>query len=137
MAIQSASVELLVQKGKFVPEVAVAIAEAFEMMLESAQLVTVPILDSRLGLARAESREEMAGLRAELREEIAALRAELREEMAHLRAELHVEIANLRAELLGEIAKLRSEMVRWVFTVMLGNVAITAGVTAVLNSLQR
>lgn len=36
-----------------------------------------------------------------------------------------------------EIQALKAELVRWVFIVMLGNVALTAGITAILNTLQR
>ena len=32
---------------------------------------------------------------------------------------------------------IKAELVRWVFLVMLGNVALTAGITAILNALQR
>ena len=115
MAIQAAAVEVLMEKGRFESSVAVAIAEAVDMTIAAYQIVTVPVLDLRLG----------------------ELRAEFKVEMARLRAEFKEDIASLRAELSGEIAQSRAELVRWVFLVMLGNVALTAGVTALLNYVQR
>ncbi len=47
-------------------------------------------------------------------------------------AELRLEIGDVRVE----IERSKSELVRWVFLVMLGNVALSAGATAVLNMLQ-
>ena len=80
MNIQAAAVEVLIDKAHFEPKVALAVAEAIDMSLGDAKLVTVPILDARL-------------------------------------------------------AALEARLVRWVFLVMLGNVAITAGITAVMNAL--
>jgi hypothetical protein len=80
---------VLIRKSKFEPQVALGIAEAIDMAIQSAQLVTVPILDARL--------------------------------------------ASLEAKVEG----VKAELVRWVFLVMLGNVALSAGVTAILNAVQR
>ena len=107
MAIPAKAVEVLIQKGRFTPDVAVAIGEAVDMTIAAYQLGTVPVLDMRL--------------------------AELRAEFLSFRADVNVEFSKVRAEM----ATLRAELVRWVFLVMLGNVALTAGVTAILNYLQR
>jgi hypothetical protein len=87
--MHAAAVEVLIRKSKFEPQVALGIAEAIDMAIQSAQLVTVPILDARL--------------------------------------------ASLEAKVEG----VKGELVRWVFLVMLGNVALSAGVTAILNAVQR
>jgi hypothetical protein len=87
--MHAAAVEVLIRKSKFEPQVALGIAEAIDMAIQSAQLVTVPILDARL--------------------------------------------ASLEAKVEG----VKAELVRWVFLVMLGNVALSAGVTAILNAVQR
>ncbi len=97
--MQAASVTILIEKAKLQPDTAVAIAEAIDMAITAADLVTVPILDARLD----------------------ALRNELRADMSELRAEMH---------------GIKSELVRWVFVVMLGNVALGAGATALVNALQ-
>jgi hypothetical protein len=91
--MHAAAVEVLIEKSKFEPHVALGIAEAIDMVIDSAQLVTVSTLDVRLGA--------------------------------------------LEVRMSAKIESAKSELVRWVFLVMLGNVALTAGVTAVLNALQR
>jgi hypothetical protein len=91
--MHAAAVEVLIRKSKFEPQVALGIAEAIDMAIQSAQLVTVPILDARLLALEARMDAKMGGVKADL--------------------------------------------VRWVFIVMLGNVALTAGVTAILNAVQR
>jgi hypothetical protein len=48
MAIHAEAVEILVRKARFEPEVALGIAEAMEVSITLAQLVTVPVLDARL-----------------------------------------------------------------------------------------
>lgn len=60
--MQAATVEVLVQKGKFDPQIAVALAEAIDMALNGSQLVTVPILDARVASINA----KIENLRAEL-----------------------------------------------------------------------
>ena len=52
---------------------------------------------------------------------------------------LDARLAQLRTEIEGvrvEIERSKSELVRWVFLVMLGNVALSTGATALLNWLQ-
>jgi hypothetical protein len=48
MTSQAETVERLVQKANFQPRVALAVAEAIENAMTNSQLVTVPILDTRL-----------------------------------------------------------------------------------------
>ncbi len=102
--MHAAAVEVLIRKSKFEPQVALGIAEAIDMAIQSAQLVTVSQLDARLG----------------------ALEARMMEKMAQL-----------EARMVAKMEGIKSELVRWVFRVMVGNVALTAGITAILNALQR
>jgi len=48
MTSQAETVELLVRKANFPPQVALAVAEAIDNAMTHSQLVTVPILDARL-----------------------------------------------------------------------------------------
>ncbi len=112
--MQAAAVEVLTRKAGFDSVQAIAIADAIDVAIAGAQLVTIPVLDARL--AAMEARFD-----AKLETGLASLRVEFRTECASIRTEL----ANLRAEL-----------VRWVFLVMLGNVALGAGATALVNFLQ-
>ena len=90
--MQAATVAILTDKASFQPNIAVAIAEAIDMAIAGAELVTVPVLDARL--------------------------------------------SELETEMKTEIREVKAELVRWVFVVMLGNVAMSAAATALLNALQ-
>ena len=108
MALHAATVELLVEKAKFEPEVALGVAEAIESAMTQAQFVTVPILDARLHEVRAEIRV--------------------------LEGKLDASTQRLGAELNAKLAEMEAKLVRWVFLVMLGNVALSLAATTVLNA---
>jgi hypothetical protein len=55
--MHAAVVETLVEKAKFEPAVAVAVAEAIDMAMVTAPFVTVPILDGRVGELKLEIRD--------------------------------------------------------------------------------
>jgi hypothetical protein len=99
IGMHALTVEKLIEKGKLEPEVSVGIAEAIDIAMTHAQLVTVPVLDARF-------------------------------------AEFERRVDARFAALEKRIEEVRAELVRWVFLVMLGNVAINAGVMAVMNALQ-
>jgi hypothetical protein len=108
MALHAATVGILVEKAKFEPDVALGVAEAIELAMTQAQFVTVPILDARL---------------REVRAEIRVLEGKLDASMQRLGAELNAKLAEMEAKL-----------VRWIFLVMLGNVALSLAATTVLNA---
>lgn len=89
------AVEILIEKSRFDPKVALGIAEAIEASIMNAQLVTVPILDARL-------------------------------------QDLRISVVGLETKM----ESIKAELVRWVFLVMLGNVALTMGATAMLDALK-
>jgi hypothetical protein len=97
MAIHAEAVEILVTKGRFEPEVAIGIAEAIEVSMTLAQLVTVPVFDARV---------------------------------QDLKSEFHA----FRHEMKAELERVKAELVRWVFLAMLGNVALSSGMAAVLKA---
>jgi hypothetical protein len=47
MPMEAAAMDKLVHKGEFQPQVAQAIAEAIDIPIKAANLVTVPMLDAR------------------------------------------------------------------------------------------
>jgi len=49
---------------------------------------------------------------------------------------LDARLSALKSEIRGEIQEVKAELVRWVFVVMLGNVALSAAATALVNALQ-
>ncbi len=54
MAMQAATVGILIEKAKFDPQVALAIAEAIDNERQESQLVTIPVLDARLADLKSE-----------------------------------------------------------------------------------
>ena len=114
MALHAAAVEILIEKGRFEPEVALGIAEAIEASIMNAQLVTVPILDARL----------------------LELRTETRIALMTLQSTLETKMESIKAGLETKMEGIKADLVRWVFLAMLGNVALAAGATAVLDALK-
>jgi hypothetical protein len=66
VAIHAQAVEILVTKARFEPEVALGVAEAMEVSMTLAQLVTVPVLDARLQELRYEIEVSLEKTKAEL-----------------------------------------------------------------------
>ena len=123
--MHAATVEVLVNKAHLEPDVAVAFAEAFDMAIANARLVTVPVMDIRFAAIDV----RFAAIDARFVELEAKMDARFRTSEARMDARF--------AEMDAKIDKCKAELVRWVFLVMLGNVALSAGATAVLNFLQR
>ena len=152
MAPHAAAVEILIEKGRFEPEVALGIAEAIEASMMHAQFVTVPILDARLQELRAETRVSLMSLESKLNAGFQELKGDIRRSHAELDAkidhkcgeldakidrgcgELNARIDRRCGELETKMEAIKAELMRWVFLVMLGNVALAAGATAVLNA---
>jgi len=81
MAMKMATVEILIEKARFEPQTAIAVAEAIDeamdRKIEAAQPVTEPVLDAKL--AKIDARFAQVDTRfAELRTEIANSRSESR-----------------------------------------------------------
>jgi hypothetical protein len=144
MALHAATVEILVEKAKFEPAVALGVAEAIELAMTQAQFVTVPILDARLHEIRAEIRvlegkldasikehkADMQRLSAELDAKLNAQSAKMDAQFAKMDAKMDTKLAQMEAKL----AQMEAKLVRWVFLVMLGNVALSLAATTVLNA---
>ncbi len=119
MALHAAAVEILVEKGRFEPTVALCIAEAIEASVMHAQFVTVPILEARLQELRAEIRISAMSLESKLSASVQELRSN---------------ILAVEGKLETRMERNKAELIRWVFLVMLGNVALSACATAVLSA---
>jgi hypothetical protein len=114
MALSATAVEILIEKGRFEPEVALGIAEAIGASMKQADLVTVAVLDARLQNLKSESYLKFGDLDAN---------------------KLEAKIDLRFGELAVKMERIKAELVRWVFLVMLGNVALSAATTATLNAL--
>jgi hypothetical protein len=130
MALHAAAVEILIEKGRFEPEVALGIAEAIEASMMHAQFVTIPILDARLQELRAETRMSLMSLEATIDRKFGELDGKIDRRCTELDAKIDRRCGDLETKM--EATK--AELMRWVFLVMLGNVALSAGATAVLNA---
>jgi hypothetical protein len=108
--MHAATVEHLVQKAHLEPDTALAIATAIDMALHNAKLVTVDILDARF--AAFEARMEVRF------------------------AVIDARFIALEAKWEAALEKTKAELVRWVFLVMLGNVALSVAANVVLNAFQ-
>jgi len=95
MAIHAEAVEILVRKSRFEPEVALGVAEAIEVSINLAQLVTVPVLDARVH---------------ELKTEIQALRLEFKAELADGLGKLSTEIQKVNGNLSAETEKVNGNL---------------------------
>ena len=124
MAIHAEAVEILVRKSGFEPEVALGVAEAIEVSINLAQLVTVPVLDARI-----------LELKTELKTEIQALRLEFKTELAQGLGNLSTEIQKVNANLSMEIQKVNANLMRWVLLTMLGSTALSMAARSLMSML--
>ena len=113
MTLQAAAVEILVEKAKFEPAVAVGIAQAIEVSCVQAQYVTVPILDMK----------------------VQELKGEIHLVESKLESKLEAKLAVNQAQLVAHLEKVKAELMRWVLLVMLGSVALTAATTGLVKAL--
>jgi hypothetical protein len=119
--MHAATVELLVQKAHLEPDTALAIATAIDMALHNARLVTVAVLDARFMASEARMDARFAASEAKTEARFAAVDGRF---------------SALEAKMDAALEKTKAELVRWVFLVMLGNVALSVAANAVLNVLQ-
>jgi polyisoprenoid-binding protein YceI len=141
--MHAATVDVLVSKAHLEPDVAVAFAEAFDMAIGNAQLVTVPVMDTRFAAVDA----RFTALEAKMDARFEAFEARMNARFAEWDAKMNARFAevdakfaelNVRfAEIDAKIEKRTADLMRWVLLVMLSNVALSAGASAVLNFLQR
>jgi len=124
MAIHAEAVEILVRKSRFEPEVALGVAEAIEVSINLAQLVTIPVLDARI-----------LELKTELKAEIQALRLEFKTEFQGLRLEFKTELADGLGKLSMEIQKVNANLMRWVLLTMLGSTALSMAARSLMSTL--
>ena len=141
--MHAATVELLVQKAHLDPDTALAIATAIDMALQNAQLVTVAVLDARFAAFEAKIEARFAAFEAKIDARFAASEAKIDARFAAAGAKTDARFAAidarfvaLEAKMNAALEKTKAELVRWVFLVMLGNVALSVAANAVVNALQ-
>ena len=130
MAIHAATVGILIEKSKFEPEVALGVAEAIDLAMTQAQFVTVPILDARLHEIKTELR--VLADKVDTKLDTSTYKAD----MQRFSAEFNAKLTTLDAKLDTKLAELEARLVRWVFLVMLGNVALSRAANTLMNALK-
>ena len=130
--MHAATVELLVQKAHLDPDTALAIATAIDMALQNAQLVTVAVLDARFATWEAKIDARFAAAESKTDARFAAVDARF----VALEAKIDARLAASEAKMSAALEKTKAELVRWVFLVMLGNVALSVAANAVVNAFQ-
>src|ERR1700722_18971375 len=134
--MHAATVEILVQKAHLDPDTALAIATASDMALQNAQLVTVNILDARFSAFEARIDARFAAAEAKTDARFAAWEAKTDARFSAAEAKMDARFAASEAKMNAALEKTKAELVRWVFLVMLGNVALSVAANAVVNALQ-
>jgi hypothetical protein len=132
MSLSATAVEILIDKGRFEPEVALGIAEAIETTMTKSEFVTVPILDARLHELRADTRMSLLSLEHKMDARFQDLKTGMDRRFAETDARVDRKCGDLELKM----ERIKADLVRWVFLVMLGNVALSAGATAALNHLR-
>ena len=130
--MHAATVELLVQKAHLDPDTALAIATAIDMALQNAQLVTVAVLDARFAAFEAKIDARFAASEANIDARFAAVDSRF----SALEAKMDARFVASEAKWEAALEKTKAELVRWVFLVMLGNVALSVAANALLNAFQ-
>ena len=124
--MRTATLELL-ERAKLPPEQALALAQAIDLEVASQREAMASRTDF-LEL-RGEFRTELTPLKADvaqLKVDVAQLKVEvtgLKRDMVQLRDELREWKSEIRVEMHG----VKAELIRWVFTVMLGQTAVLLG----------
>jgi hypothetical protein len=152
--MHAATVELLVQKAHLDPDTALAIATAIDMALQNAQLVTVAVLDARFAAFEAKIDARFAAFEAKIEARFATYEAKIDARFATFEAKMDARFAVIdarffaleaktdarfaasEAKMNAALEKTKAELVRWVFLVMLGNVALSVAANAVVNAFQ-
>jgi hypothetical protein len=98
--------------------------------MTQAQYVTVPILDARLHEVRAQIRVLEGKLDASIKEQ----KADMQRLAAEMNGKIETKFAELNAKIDMKLAQMEARLVRWVFLVMLGNVALSLAATTLLNA---
>jgi len=126
--MQAAAVDIMVKKAGFDSNVAMAVAEAFDVAMTHAQLVTVPTMDARFAAVDS----KFAALESKMDARFLAVDARI----TGLEARMDARFALQDERIDKKFEALKSEMVRWVFLTVLGNTALSAGVNALMSAFQ-
>ena len=113
MATRAEAIDLLINKGRFEPQVALAVVEAVAAMMTEAQIVTVPVLDARVAEIRADIVQldhKVDVVNTSLGGKIELCRTDLGGKIDRFKADLEAKIDLCRTELEAKIELCRTEL---------------------------
>lgn len=145
--MQAETVKTLVGKARFQPDVAVAIAEAMDQAISSADLVTVLILDARFAKADAKVSARFAEAEAKVNARFAEADAKFATRFAEAEARISARFAEVDARFLAlearidaKLARMETRLILWILAINVGNSylpqivsKITAGIGAIFG----
>jgi predicted RNase H-like nuclease (RuvC/YqgF family) len=137
MAMKATTVEILIDKAKLEPHVALAFAEAMDEAVDNrerrSQLVTVPILDGRLGDLRRDLEAKMGSQGEKISsqgERISSLGEKISsqgEKISSLGEKISSQGEKI-SSLEVKIESVKSELVRWVFMTFISIIPIQTAI---------
>jgi hypothetical protein len=123
--MQVATLDILVDRAHFDPQVARAIGEAIESEIRAHAPVTEPVLDKKIDGLRVDLESQRVGLDRKIDElyvgldrKIDALRANLEQRMARLRGSIELTLAQLENRLVLKMAALGAAGVGILFALL-------------------
>src|SRR5581483_12370 len=95
--MHAATVDLMMKKASFESDTAMAVAEAFDIAIQHAQLVTVPMLDVRLGEFRSNVDARFVEFEAKMDARCAQIETNMVAQFATAKAEHDSLVAKMEA----------------------------------------
>lgn len=115
--MQAATVDMLIQKGKFDPPVAVAVAEVIDVAIANAQLVTIPVLDARFAVSEARVDARFAAFEARIDARFVALESKM--DVGFAKVDARFEAGDARTD--AKLQKIKTDLIFWIIAVVVGN----------------
>jgi hypothetical protein len=142
MAVHASTIGILVDKGKFTPEVALAIGEALDNTMQASELVTVSTLDNRIADLRREIDVRFANFEREIDAKFAEARRYVDARFAEMQRDMDARFTRVDAQFQKvdarfdeqlhimnmRIAECKISMIRWFVGISIAQTAMLAAV---------
>lgn len=126
-----ATVNQLMDKADFPPSTALAIAEAFDIAMTHAQVVTVPVMDARFALLEARLDQRFGALQSRVDQRFGALEsrfaivdarfAAVEARFTALEGKIDARFREQDARLDARLARMQLHLIFWILGAMVGN----------------
>lgn len=143
--MKAATIDILTAKGHFPTEQALAVAEAIDMAIRDAQLVTVPILDARFLASEAKMDARFAASEAKIDARFTASEAKMDARFAAREAEIDARFTESEAKTDARFAAMEARLdqkfdrlrLQLIIAILLGYAAMGPLGTAAVEALKR